>query len=76
MNQKIKPGAIFTCAALSAFAIYLGLSFWLVVSAAVIGYLVGLDNDQREEAIKNGDDLSRWPKEKAKKDFQEWLNKH
>ena len=75
MNQKIKIEPILTGAVFSAIPVYIGLSFWWVVCSAIIGYFIGLDDAEKEEAIKNGDDLSRWPKEKAKRDFQEWLNK-
>jgi len=76
MNQKIKTEPILTTAFFIVFSALLGLSFWWSVCLSIVGYFIGLDDYERKEAIKNGDDLSRWPKEKAKKDFQEWLNKH
>ncbi len=67
---------MFTGVVFFALSVLFGLSFWWSIGFAILGYTLGIDEHNKEQAIKNGDDLSRWPKEKAKRDFQEWLNKH
>lgn len=74
MKTMTRP--ILTSAFFLAFSVLLGLSFWWSVFMAICGYVIGLDDDEREEAIRNGDDLSRWPKEKAKRDIQKWIKNH
>jgi hypothetical protein len=54
-------------------------SIWIILGISMIMYVMVVTSEKDEEdkknAIKNGDDLSRWPKEKAWRDFQERLNK-
>ena len=54
-------------------------SIWILLGISIMFYVMipqlEKDEEDKKNAIKNGDDLSRWPKEKAKKDLQQWLNK-
>ena len=75
MKTKITTGPLLFALIFFGFSLFFGLSFWWSMSLVLVGYFIGIDEEDKKNAIKNGDDLSRWPKEKAKRDFQEWLNK-